>query len=115
MQRAVLPPPTLPYFTRMRLLGHRLYRLTSSMKNVNASTAPRPTMAKIHCPVDQSSNSASGVGVFGASVLSMGHPPVLGRRDDLDGLGADDVDDHHLRPRRQRVLERHRLVFRRPV
>src|SRR5687768_11954787 len=91
------------------------------MKNVKARTAATTMVSANRFPADQSSKNASGIaggvvtGVTGASVLSMGPPPVLGRRDDLDGLGADDVDDHHLRPRRQRVLERDGLVLGRAV
>src|SRR5215213_6999325 len=91
------------------------------MKNVKPTTAAATMTAADHWPAVQSSKSARGAAARVAGVkivsaacvigLSMCHSPVLGRRDDLDGLGADHVDDDHFRSGGQRVLERHRLVL----
>src|SRR5262249_4479413 len=44
------------------------------------------------------------------SVLSMIAPPGI-TGGDLDGVGADDADHHHLGPRGQRFFRRYGLIF----
>src|SRR5438067_7425451 len=98
--------------TRIRLLGHRLYRPATSSAKAPKKKSTTSTPAPVHGP--SCSGTSSGNDVSSMSDLTCfvgnagrgcggGSGNRFACRDDFNGVGPADLDDAHLGARRQRV------------